>query len=155
VDGVCRKANSYIGKSVQLQKAKKLDFETFLVQTPDGIIDTEMFVSSLSGPTSLEKETPDTIGVIELRVFITRQFGVEHDMNDVRKFDTLKGDTKNDPQVASYKDVVPQFQMAFEKNCSTLDGFRANREKKKVNAKRPGKEPWAVFRFHYRSNGEC
>lgn len=150
IDGVCRKANSYIGKSVQLQKNKKLDFEKFLYQTPDGIIDTDMLVTTHSGSVVLSKEAPETIGTIELRVYVTRQFGVEHEIDDARRFDKAEDDT----DTARYKDIAPQYQMTFEKNCSTLEGSKANREKKKINAKRPGTEPWAIFRFHYRSKGE-
>ena len=153
VDGVCRKANSYVGKSVQVQK-KKLDFETFLYQTLDGVIDTEMSVTPYSGPTTLNKEAVETVGTIELRVYITRQFNVEHEIDDAYKYDKVKKDADTSNRIATYKDAPPQFEMTFEKNCSKLDGSKGNREKRKVYAKRPGKEPWAIFRFHYRTKGK-
>jgi hypothetical protein len=153
VDGVCRKANSYVGKTVQFQKNKRLDFDSFLIQTSDGIIDTDMSVSTYSAPSRLDKTMSETIGVIELRVYITRQFGIEHDITD-DKFDSVEDSANDNPQSITHKDIPPHFQMVFEKNCSTLDGFKATREKKKVSAKRPGKEPWTIFRFHYRSKGE-
>ncbi|XPT01975.1 hypothetical protein M3J09_011099 [Ascochyta lentis] len=151
VDGICRKAHAYAGKFVQLQKNKKLEFETFLYQTPDGVIDTDMLVSAHSGSVVLSKDAPETIGTMELRVYITRQLAVEHDIDDACKYDKIKGDSDTDTQCASYKDLPPQFHMTFEKNCSTLDSAKGNRERKKIYAKRPGKEPWAIFRFHYRS----
>ncbi|KAF2630893.1 hypothetical protein BU25DRAFT_455948 [Macroventuria anomochaeta] len=153
VDGVCRKANSYAGKSVQVQKNKKLDFEKLLYQTPDGVIDSDISVSSRSGPAILNKNAPETIGTIELRVYITRQFGMEHEIDDACKYDRIEDDADTGTRVASYKDVPPQFHMTFEKNYSTLDGARGNRERRKVYAKRPGNEPWAIFRFHYRTKG--
>jgi hypothetical protein len=154
VDGVCRKANSYSSKSVQVQKNKKLDFDKLLYQTSDGVIDTDVIVSSRSGPVILNKDAPETIGTIELRVYITRQFGVEHEIKETRKYDNIDDDADTDIRVASYKDVPPEFHLTFEKNCSTLDGAKGNRERRKVYAKRPGNKPWAIFRFHYRTKGK-
>ncbi|KZM20962.1 uncharacterized protein EKO05_0008450 [Ascochyta rabiei] len=151
VDGVCRKAHIYASKSVQLQKSKKLEFEKFLYQTPDGVIDTDILVSPHSEPVTHSKDAPETIGTMDLRVYITRQLGIEHDINDIHKYDEIKDNANIGARVASYKDVAPQFHMTFEKNCSTLDGAKGNRERRKVYAKRPGTEPWAIFRFHYRS----
>jgi hypothetical protein len=153
VDGICRKANSYAGKSVQLQKNKKLDVESFLYQTSDGVIDTQMSVAPYTGTTNLSKEAPETVGTIELRVYITRQFDVEHMTNKACTYDQIVEDSQSSASVATYKDVPPQFQMTFEKNCSILEVPKGKREKKKVHAKRPGTEPWAIFRFHYRTKG--
>ncbi|KAF3034680.1 hypothetical protein E8E12_004042 [Didymella heteroderae] len=135
VDGVCRKAHSYAGKSVQLQKHKKLDVETFLCQTSDGVIDTQMSVVPYTGTTNLSKEAPETIGTVVTAC----------------TYDNVKEDSEPSALVANFKDVAPQFQMAFEKNCSILEVGKNKREKKKVHAKRPGTEPWAIFRFHYRT----
>ncbi|KAJ8112085.1 hypothetical protein OPT61_g5460 [Boeremia exigua] len=146
VDGVCRKTNSTVGKSVQVQKNKKLDVESFLYQTPNGTVDTNILVAPYSGPMSLDKQGPETVGTIDLCVYVTRQFDVEHENND-----TCKYDKASEAGLATYKDLPPQFQMVCEKNCSTLDAPKANREKKKMYAMRAGKEPWAIFRFHYRT----
>ncbi|KAF1929510.1 uncharacterized protein M421DRAFT_3981 [Didymella exigua CBS 183.55] len=151
VDGVCRKANSYAGKSVQVQKSKKLDIESFLYQMPDGVIDTEILVVPYTGKTDLNKEAPETVGTIELRVYITRQFDVEHEIDDGCTYDKIKEAVGSDIQIANYKDVPPQYHIAFKKNCCILEGRKGSAEKKKVHAKRPGKEPWAIFRFHYRT----
>lgn len=153
VDGVCRKANAYAGKSVQLQKNKKLDVESFLYQTPDGVIDTQMSVTPYAGTSILSKESPETIGTVEIRVYITRQFDVEHTIDNASTYDNVDEGSEPASSVADYKDVPPQFQMTFEKNCSTLETGKSKREKKKVYAKRPGTEPWAIFRFHYRTKG--
>lgn len=154
IDGVCRKANSYTSKSVQLQKNKKLDVESFLYQTPDGVIDTQMSVVPYAGTTNLNKDAPESIGTVEVRVYVIRQFDTEHVIDDACTYDNIKEDADCSDSVANFKDVPPQFQMVFEKNCSTLDMAKAKREKKKIHAKRPGTEPWAVFRFHYRTKGK-
>jgi hypothetical protein len=136
---------------VQNQK-KKLDVDSFLYQTSDGVIDTEMSVVPYTGTTNLDKQLCETIGTIELRVYITRQFDVEYEDDDTCKYDKVQ-ESDSSARVATYKDVPPQYQMTFEKNCSTLESRKGNAEKKKVHAKRPGKEPWAIFRFHYRAKG--
>lgn len=136
-----------------MQKSKKLDIDSVLYQTADGVIDTEMSVVPYTGKTNLDKETCETIGTIELRVYITRQFDVEHEIDEACKYDKVQEDLGSSARVANYKDVPPQYQMTFEKNCSTLEGRKGTAEKKKVHAKRPGKEPWAIFRFHYRTKG--
>ncbi|KAJ4984490.1 hypothetical protein SVAN01_10042 [Stagonosporopsis vannaccii] len=150
VDGVCRKTNSAVGKTVQVQKKKAL-FETVLYQTPDGVIDTEMSAATYSGPVKLDKETREAVGTIELLVYITRQFGIEHEINGVCKYDKVQKGGQSSTRVATYKDVPPQFHMKFEKNCSTLDVRKAKGERKKIYSNRPGTEPWAIFRFHYRT----
>lgn len=44
--------------------------------------------------------------------------------------------------------------MTFEKNAAPLDRAKLLREQRKMMARRPGTEPWAIFRFHYRSMGQ-
>jgi hypothetical protein len=154
VDGICRKTNSYIAQSVRIQKNKKLDFDTFLYKTPNGVIDTEMAVASYSGQTDLDKAAPETVGTLELRLSITRQFGVEHDIDETKKYDKVKVGADASTQTAFYKDVPPQFHMIFEENSPTLEGLSGSREKGKMNKKRPGTQPWAIFRFHYRTEGK-
>lgn len=154
VDGICRKTNLYVGKSVYLQKNKKLDFDTFLYKTSKGVIDTKMVVASYPGQTNLDKAAPETVGTLELRLSITRQFGVEHDIDETRKYDKVEVGADASTQTASYKDVPPQFHMIFEENSATLEGASGSREKGKMNRKRPGAQPWAIFRFHYRTEGK-
>lgn len=141
---------------MQLQKNKKLEFETFLYQTSEGTIDTKIAVVPYLGVIRLEKGegVQETIGTLELRLYITRQFGFEHSIDSAQKYDSIKDGSDAITQVAVYKDVKPQLQMTFEENCPILETSKASREKSKINKKRPGSEPWTIFRFHYRSEGE-
>ena len=155
VDGVYRKASSYIAKSVHNQKHKKIDTETFLYRTDKGIIDTEMHVAPLSGVTMSRGEGPETIGTMELRLYITRQIGVNHALSNIEKYSSHKGNVEDDAdETATYKQIEPTFRMEFEKNCAPLDKAKATREQRKMEVRRPGTEPWAIFRFHYRSKGK-
>lgn len=113
-----------------------------------------MSVTPYTGTSSLGTETPETIGTIELRVYVTRQLDVEHVIDDACAYDRVKEDSDPSSVVATYKDVPPQYQMSFEKDCPPLETSKGKREMKKVRGKRPGKEPWAIFRFHYRTKGE-
>lgn len=138
---------------MQSQKNKKLDVESFLYETSDGTIDTQMSVTPFTGTTNFTKEASETIGTVEMRVYITRQFDVEQSIDSMCTYDNTGEDPKPTDAIANYKEVPPQFQMAFEKDCVTLEAAKSKREKKKLHAKRPGTEPWAIFRFHYRTKG--
>jgi hypothetical protein len=158
VDGVLRKASSYVAKSVHDQKHKRIDVESFLYKTDKGIIDTKIMVAPLSDVTTQQGDAPETIGTMEMRLYITRQFDVFHPIDDVDKYYTTKGNIEDlglneEEQVANYRPLPPTFRMMFEKNCAPLDRLKVGREQRRVTAPRPGTEPWAIFRFHYRSKG--
>lgn len=53
--------------------------------------------------------------------------------------------------VVTYNTLPPNLLMGFNENCEVLNTAEANRAKKKMTCRRPGAEPWAVFRFHYRT----
>jgi hypothetical protein len=157
VDGVLRKASSYIAKTVHQHKNKKLDIETFLCKDNKGIIDTDMHVAPLSETTVSKGDGPETVGTMELRLFVTRQLGVSHSLGDIKTYNNTKGNVEDDEEVgeaAMYKQLAPEFQMAFEMNAATLERSKLLREQRKITARRPGTEPWAIFRFHYRSIGQ-
>jgi hypothetical protein len=154
---VLRKAGSYIAKTVHYQNNKKLDIETFLYKDDKGIIDTDMHVAPLSGTTVSKGDGPETVGTMELRLFVTRQLGVLHSLGDIKTYNNTKYNVEDDEEVqeaASYKQLVPEFQMTFETNTATLERSKLLREQRKMTARRPGTEPWAIFRFHYRSIGQ-
>ncbi|KAJ4370673.1 hypothetical protein N0V83_005194 [Neocucurbitaria cava] len=148
VDGVFRKANSYTAKAV-LNMKRKTDVTTFLYKTDKGIIDTDMLVTQLPEciVTQLHEKL-ETIGTVELRLYVTRQLGVSH---IVRTGETYYAPRNNIEETASYKQIAPVYQMGFEQDSALLGKGQSTREQRKSNAPRPGTEPWAIFRFHYRS----
>jgi hypothetical protein len=141
---------------VHLQKNKKIDFETFLYKAGQDTIDTDMLVAPISGVTVARGEGMETIGTMELRLYVTRQLDVTHTPGRFEKYDSASGSIEDDeePQSASYKMIAPTFQMSFERNSAALDRLKLGRELRKINSKRPGTEPWAIFRFHYRTKGK-
>ncbi|CAI9635291.1 hypothetical protein GT037_007736 [Alternaria burnsii] len=156
VDGVLRKANSYAARAVSFQNKRKMDTVKFLYKTTKGIIDTDITVVPLPGFATTQNNDPETIGTLELRVYITRQLGTWHDIGEVKKYFTVGGSigdkqTGSMEQKASYKDIPPTFGMSFETNAALLEDRQPSLQQRKVDAKRPGTEPWAIFRFHYRS----
>jgi hypothetical protein len=139
---------------VNNQKSKKLDSGTFLYKSRDGILDTIMAVEPVLGANVVQSNGPGTVGTIELRLYITRQLGVQHHLSNVKKYYHTSGNIEDEElQTSIYKLLPPTFQMAFEKNSAVLDDRTANREKRRMDTTRPGTEPWAIFRFHYRSKG--
>ena len=155
VDGVFRKTTFYNGRAVNHQKNKKLDVETFLYKTDKGIIDTAMLVAPISGVTASQSEALETIGTVELRLYITRQLGISYTIQNVKKYFAPTGNSKDAVErTALYKQIAPTYQMTFERNCAPLENRRSAREQRNMDSQRPGTEPWAIFRFHYRSKGE-
>jgi hypothetical protein len=85
VDGTYRKAHLSVAKSVNPQKSKKLDCGTFLFKSKEGMLDTVMAVEPVLGAKAIQSNGPETVGTIELRLFITRQLGVQHNLNNVER----------------------------------------------------------------------
>ena len=152
VDGTLRKANSFVAKTVSYQKHKRFDIDKFLYKTEKGILDTNIEANPLLGVTVIQSDAPETVGTMELRLHITRQLDAFHDIGDVRTYEV---DTDANGKVAGhtaiYKILPPSLRMTFEKNCRPLEAQDAYREQRRLNTRRPGTEPWAIFRFHYRT----
>jgi hypothetical protein len=155
IDGVHRKASSYSAKSVHNQKNKKLDTDSFLYSTNKGLVETIAQVAPLSGVTTSRGEGPETVGTIELRLYITRQLGVSHAVSNLHHYSNDKGNVEDEVRDSTtYRKIEPTFRIEFEKDSAPLEMAKSNRELRKMEAKRPGTEPWAIFRFHYRSKGK-
>jgi hypothetical protein len=157
VDGVIRKASSYIGMTVNLQSNKKLDIEDFLYKMDRGIIDTQIVVTPLKGVTTTQNDTPEAIGTLEMRLYVTRQLDVFHAIENVEKYYSTKCNIEEEDaeteQHANYNVLPPTFRTTFEKNCAPLERRKVTQWQRRMTAERPGPEPWAIFRFHYRSKG--
>lgn len=152
-----RKALSYSAKVVRGNKPPKRSvIDTFLYKAKEGIIDTNMIVSPLPNISMTQDDGPETIGTIELRIYITRQFNITHSIAGVTNYINCDKDVESEVTKAyGYKQIPPTFHLTFDKNCATLDCLKASSEQRKMTSSRPGNEPWAVFRFHYRNMGEC
>jgi hypothetical protein len=154
VDGVCRKSNAFIGKTVTMQKNKKLDVDKFLFQTNDGIVDSPIKTTSIATDVEFVEKGPASLGIMELRLYILRRHGDSHALRDVPIYLEQKGDGHDTENPVGYSELKPEFTMAYDKESAILDDKDASRNRKKVEAKRPGNEPWAIFRFHYRTRGK-
>jgi hypothetical protein len=155
VDGVLRKAGVYSAQTVRYQKNKKLDIEKFLFEVSQGIIETNMLVTPIVGVAATLGEELGTVGTMELRLYITRQLDVTCSIDGIEKYHNTNRSVEDEGSCCvTYKLLPPTFYMTFDKNSATLDRAKASREKRKADANRPGMEPWAIFRFHYRSRGK-
>ncbi|KAF9730611.1 hypothetical protein PMIN03_009411 [Paraphaeosphaeria minitans] len=154
VDGVLRKANNMISKTVKPQKAIKLDVEEALYLRNDGLgktklLETEMKIVPISGYSCTENAFHlETVGTIEVRLYVLRTFGAELARDN---FITYLNDGDMCQKKAFYNDIAPNYMIGFETNVPELEKKTANVWNKKLNMKRPSKDPWAIFRFHYRS----
>ncbi|CAA9962332.1 hypothetical protein PTMSG1_05708 [Pyrenophora teres f. maculata] len=152
IDGTIRKTHHYMAKTVSQQKQKKLEFGRFLYATEKGVLDTVITAAQLQCIKSTQSDAPETIGTIELQLHVVRQLDVFHTMEGLCNYDD---DTKNkDKAAANYKLIAPSLQMNPEKNCRLLEPQETQREQRRLHSRRPGTEPWAIFRFHYRTRKE-
>ncbi|KAK7184156.1 hypothetical protein DPSP01_001206 [Paraphaeosphaeria sporulosa] len=160
VDGVLRKANNMISKVVKAQKGVKLDVEEALYLMDDGLseaklLETQMKIVPVSGFNfTKNRDSLETVGTIEIRLYVLRTFGAEFPRDTFMTYlDDEDEEEKDDMdrKKATYLTIAPDYMVDFEKNCQELDKKTANAWKKKLNTKRPSKNPWAIFRFHYRS----
>ncbi|KAF2650841.1 hypothetical protein K491DRAFT_761458 [Lophiostoma macrostomum CBS 122681] len=151
IDGICRKAHTIISKAVQAHKSKKIGFDKFLFHTKDGIINTEIFANDVPSGLKFEDGETATIGVIELRLCIIRRLGDEHALRDAPVYYEHIDEGLDVDAAAVYSSIVPQFTMTFDKDVQALDKTKSAAWQRKMQAKRPGDKPWAIFRFHYRT----
>lgn len=178
IDGVLRKSCNTASKTVKQHKNIKLDIDSALYQInkDDGsiVIDTQMKVVPATGFRFIQSDGPESIGMIEMHLYVLRTFGVECSLdNSVKTYVTKeevgeqddedeetdeKGQVIEKPRKeyqknAIFRSIVPNSMIEFETNCQELDRKAFNSWKKKMTAKRPGEAPWAIFRFHYRFKG--
>lgn len=146
-----RKAVSSSARTVYNQKNKKIEVDTFLYNTGKGPIDTAMLVAPIADCTLSQGEDLETIGTVELRLYITRQLDVFHTITSNNTYDVPENQGKRS---ANYRMIRPTLQMEFEQNCGLLERSKLVRENNKLKLPRPGTEPWAIFCFHYRNKGE-
>lgn len=138
-----------------MQRGRKIDTEKFLYKIEKGIVDTDMVVGPLIGVTTTQGDGTETIGTLELRLYVTRQLDVSHSLGDIKKYSNAGGNIEDDDaQLAIYRQIHPSFLMRFDQNSELLIKAKNSREQTRLDAKRPGTEPWAIFRFHYRSEGQ-
>ncbi|KAH7560164.1 hypothetical protein J3E72DRAFT_379004 [Bipolaris maydis] len=174
MDGILRKSYSYGAKAVRFQKGKKIEIDKFLFKTEDGFIDSQMVVSTLGMPTT-QSDSPETIGTMELRLYCTRKIGVSHEVKGIKQYytgdkqdsdneesetpdneDGQKHDNSNKgseetKQIVSYRQIAPTSQLDIERNSTPISVRTVASHYNKMGLSRPGEEPWAIFRFHYRS----
>lgn len=160
IDGICRKHHTYLGKQVALQKNKKLDAEQLLFKTNSGeIVDTELLVAKIPADIVVEEEGARGLGAIEVRVYVLRRFGDEHALQDIEPYYAVKEeghmshavDGNNFDKSVGFTSIAPEFTMTYQKNIAALEGNIVKRVKTKMDKQRPGAEPWAIFRFHFRN----
>ncbi|KAF2708572.1 hypothetical protein K504DRAFT_380565 [Pleomassaria siparia CBS 279.74] len=152
IDGICRKANVTVGKAVTAHKSKKLDVDKFLYRTSDDrIIEAKVHVAPLPDEVVPKEGAVENLGTIELRVYVERRFGDEHALQDVITYYQVPGEGYTAGQTVGFKDIAPEYSMGYDENTATLESSSINKSRNKMGKKRPGAEPWAIFRFHLRS----
>jgi hypothetical protein len=158
VDGTLRASNFYLAKAVTCLKGRKFGFDNFLYQKGKGILETAMKVSLADPGLATKGEGQETLGTVEVRLYVLRRFGEEHDIEGLRIYDDTEEKAENNDsdqkKDATYNIIEPDLTMVFEEDCVSLGTKGMKAQRSKVSKPRPGKAPWAVFRFHYRTKGK-
>lgn len=137
---------------------RRLIVDKFLYQFKGklpGLLDTDLKVGPAPQIAPVQDiDGPETIGTIELRLFVLRAFSESHEIKDILSYDmaATPGEDDNPTRIA-YKGIPQDYIMTFHKDCTPLARGKACSFQKKMEEKRPGKKPWMIFRFHYRSKG--
>jgi len=154
VDGILRKSIKWSGKSFSKQSSKALDIDKFLFQTGDDIMDTGINITTAPDLISVEKHGIETIGTIELRLYALRTPGEGYISQTSPTYYSSSDTGEESIQKEAHFTRIPvQFVAKPKKDCETVDKASAVRFKRNMEKLRPGKEPWAIFRFHYRLLG--
>jgi hypothetical protein len=140
-----------VGKWVQFRKHLKFDFDTFLYQSDDAVLDTSMRVAKIDKTVETCRDGPEIVGSLELHLHVTRQLSIEHDLSNIRRYSEVDCSTDETVKNTGSAKIDPQFVMEFEKNCAALERRKLIQEQKRTESKRPGRGPWVVFRYYYRS----
>ncbi|KAF2854661.1 hypothetical protein T440DRAFT_551738 [Plenodomus tracheiphilus IPT5] len=106
------KTASLAPKTVHYQKNKKLDTTTFLHKTENGSVDAKIAVALLEDVTLSQGKETETIGTVDLRLYITRQLGVSHTVKSMKKYYAANGHPEHStkPSVV-YNLLAPTFQL--------------------------------------------
>jgi hypothetical protein len=148
---------SFSGKHVACQKSKNLGADTYLFTTIDGVVESSLVVEALPSATVLQEDAKAIVGTIEMRVYVLRRFGDHHMPQDLPKYheSVWKGTRRKADDPVGYTTIEPDFVLTAEEDLAAIETRLANKYRKAMDGARPGLEPWAIFRFHYRRKRKC
>ncbi|PVH95342.1 hypothetical protein DM02DRAFT_477223, partial [Periconia macrospinosa] len=147
IDGVLRWARYCQGKTVTCQPFK-IDCDKFLYYNykDSEVFETEAVIKEAPDLNTTHKGQREVVGTVEVRLFMLRKFGDEWSIGDSPTFDD-----EADPPIPTFTTVPQDVRVTFKQDSPALDQNKENHIKKIMYRNRPGKKPWAIFRFHLRS----
>ncbi|CAI6342032.1 unnamed protein product [Periconia digitata] len=160
IDGILRKAKHFEPKHVG-RTNMKVDCDKFWYKKDKAIIETDAVVEVEPDLNVTQKDQPETIGTIDIRLFMGRKLGDTCSVGNNRTYynDGMDIDLE-DPNTdgnetplspITYRNIAQDVKILFNRDCAALDSRAVTRNRTNTDKKRPGKVPWAVFRFHLRS----
>lgn len=159
IDGICRMACRFAGTAVSKQSSRKLCHDNkYLFRTLDGIIESPLVVEQIPSEYQIDENAPVSVGTIEVRVYVLRSFGEKYRRTGPAYYDYVKDGMASTGERrerrVEYKTIQPEFSMTYQRldDCPLLDDKQTKKHMRTMDANRV--EPWATFRFHYRTLGE-
>lgn len=153
IDGVLRKVRFYEGRAIARQN-KKFGDDKFWFLKDEGLIEAEAEIEVVPALeiASHRSDQRETFGTLEVRLFVMRAVGDECSPGDGPTFHNVH-EAASPPK--TYKGIPQDAKVKFAEDRPISEKSCIKRNQNKLAKKRPGKQPWAIFRFHLRSIGMC
>jgi hypothetical protein len=97
-----------------------------------------------------EESAPIGVGTIEMRIYVLRRSGDRHNPSDLTKYYECEGEGHDTDRPIGYELIAPDYAVTFNKDRPEVESRLARKVRKIMDGPRPGCEPWAILRFHYR-----
>ncbi|KAF2474981.1 uncharacterized protein BDR25DRAFT_340611 [Lindgomyces ingoldianus] len=150
VDGILRQTK--IDKSTSVKKKNyHSDITKFRFQYDKEVKETEIMATKIDSNVNLVEGEEEIFGMIEVRISVLRRFGQEYSLRDIALYPDDPEDGHEETEEAGYTKIAPQFRITHDKNVPFMNRRSAREKFKQCKDQRPGKEPWAVFRYYYRT----
>ncbi|ORX97609.1 hypothetical protein BCR34DRAFT_607209 [Clohesyomyces aquaticus] len=150
VDGVLRawKINQ---TTVVKKKTYKGDIDKFRFRYDKEVKESEIFTTALPDDLDIVEGEAQIFGVIEVRTYVVRRFEDTHEIDKSETYHEHVEDGNEEVETAGYAKIPPSMRLTHERNNAFMNRRTAREKLHQCNDARPGKRPWTVFRFYYRT----
>jgi hypothetical protein len=101
----------------------------------------------------IQADDADTVGSIEVRVWVLQVDNQERHLQTTKGFDTCRN-WKELTEEPTYTAITPKHEIELvESGFNPPSPARVTVTKKRISSARAGSKPWATFRFFYRNQG--
>lgn len=153
VDGIVRNAEATKPKD-WVEKRYVHKFNTAYDMVGGRVTEVDLITKDLVADAMVhDVEGADTLGCIEMRVWVLQEAGQETTKQATKTFENCAG-WRDLAGLKTFACIRPAHEIEMVENeFNPLITVKMNNARKKTGGVRPGTEPWVVFRFFYRTQG--